>query len=33
MTFPGTERNTPAPPAAGQPQRTGLAMVVIMAGC
>ena len=32
MTFPGTDRNIPAPPAAEQPQRTGLAMIVIMAG-
>ena len=35
MTFPRTERNTPAPPGAGggeQARGTGLAMIVIMAG-
>ena len=32
MTFPGTEQNSPALAGAEQPVRTGLAMIVIMAG-
>ncbi|HET6186947.1 MAG TPA: hypothetical protein VFE59_08105, partial [Trebonia sp.] len=32
MTFPGTEQNSPLKESAEQPVRTGLAMIVIMAG-